>query len=38
MIKAGIEGGAKLIALEKPVALTSAEGFDNPRPAGQQRA
>jgi predicted dehydrogenase len=27
MIKVGIESGAKLIAMEKPVALTSAEGF-----------
>jgi predicted dehydrogenase len=28
MIKAGIEGGARLIAFEKPVALTSKEGFE----------
>ena len=28
MIEAGIESGAKLIAFEKPVALTSAEGFE----------
>ena len=27
MIQAGIRGGARLIAMEKPVALTSAEGF-----------
>ncbi len=27
MIRAGIESGAQLIAMEKPVALTSAEGF-----------
>src|SRR5271163_4485977 len=27
MIQAGIESGARLIAMEKPVALTSAEGF-----------
>jgi predicted dehydrogenase len=27
MIRAGIESGARLIAMEKPVALTSAEGF-----------
>ncbi|MGA2590559.1 MAG: Gfo/Idh/MocA family oxidoreductase [Bryobacteraceae bacterium] len=28
MIQAGIESGAQLIAMEKPVALTSAEGFE----------
>lgn len=28
MIQAGIESGARLIAMEKPVALTSAEGFE----------
>jgi predicted dehydrogenase len=28
MVKIGIESGAKLIAMEKPVALTSAEGFE----------
>jgi predicted dehydrogenase len=28
MIRIGIESGAKLIAMEKPVALTSAEGFE----------
>ena len=28
MIRAGIESGAQLIAMEKPVALTSAEGFE----------
>ena len=28
MIRIGIESGARLIALEKPVALTSAEGFE----------
>ena len=28
MIKAGIEGGARLIAFEKPVALTTKEGFE----------
>jgi predicted dehydrogenase len=28
MIRAGIESGARLIAFEKPVALTSAEGFE----------
>lgn len=28
MIAAGIESGAQLIAMEKPVALTSAEGFE----------
>ena len=28
MIQAGIEGGARLIAFEKPVALTSREGFE----------
>ncbi len=27
MIQAGIDSGARLIAMEKPVALTSAEGF-----------
>jgi len=28
MVKIGIESGARLIAMEKPVALTSAEGFE----------
>ncbi len=28
MIRIGIESGAKMIAMEKPVALTSAEGFE----------
>ncbi len=28
MIRTGIESGARLIAMEKPVALTSAEGFE----------
>ena len=28
MIRVGIESGARLIAIEKPVALTSAEGFE----------
>ena len=28
MIQAGIDSGAQLIAMEKPVALTSAEGFE----------
>ena len=28
MIQAGIEGGARLIAFEKPVALTTKEGFE----------
>jgi predicted dehydrogenase len=28
MIKVGIESGARLIAMEKPVALTSTEGFE----------
>jgi predicted dehydrogenase len=28
MIRAGIESGARLIAMEKPVALSSAEGFE----------
>jgi predicted dehydrogenase len=28
MIRAGIDSGAQLIAMEKPVALTSAEGFE----------
>ncbi len=28
MIKIGIESGARMIAMEKPVALTSAEGFE----------
>lgn len=28
MIRIGIESGARLIAMEKPVALTSAEGFE----------
>jgi len=28
MIQAGIDSGARLIAMEKPVALTSAEGFE----------
>ena len=28
LIRAGIESGARLIAMEKPVALTSAEGFE----------
>lgn len=28
MVKIGIESGAKLIAMEKPVALTSREGFE----------
>lgn len=28
MIRAGIESGARLIAMEKPVALTSREGFE----------
>ncbi|HUJ20772.1 MAG TPA: Gfo/Idh/MocA family oxidoreductase [Bryobacteraceae bacterium] len=27
MVRVGIESGAKLIAMEKPIALTSAEGF-----------
>ena len=28
MVRVGIESGARLIAMEKPVALTSAEGFE----------
>ena len=36
MIKAGIEGGAQLIAFEKPVALTSARGLRGPRPARRE--
>jgi predicted dehydrogenase len=28
LVRAGIESGAQLIAMEKPVALTSAEGFE----------
>ena len=28
MIQAGVDSGARLIAMEKPVALTSAEGFE----------
>ena len=28
MVRTGIESGARLIAMEKPVALTSAEGFE----------
>jgi predicted dehydrogenase len=28
MVRIGIESGAKLIAMEKPIALTSAEGFE----------
>jgi len=28
MVKVGIESGAKLIAMEKPIALTTAEGFE----------
>jgi predicted dehydrogenase len=28
LVRTGIESGARLIAMEKPVALTSAEGFD----------
>src|SRR5712692_7723039 len=28
MVRIGIESGAKLIAMEKPIALTTAEGFE----------
>ncbi|MBI1897139.1 MAG: Gfo/Idh/MocA family oxidoreductase [Acidobacteria bacterium] len=28
MVRAGVESGARLIAMEKPIALTSAEGFE----------
>jgi predicted dehydrogenase len=34
MIQTGIESGARLIAMEKPVALTSAEGFEVKRLIG----
>jgi predicted dehydrogenase len=32
MVRIGIESGARLIAMEKPVALSSAEGRRAPRP------
>ena len=37
MIQAGIESGARLIAFEKPVALTSAEGFEITQHAANER-